>query len=177
MQKINWMPALIATACATGLELLLSFSELNNVADETMGLLLLLIVPVVVTTLIFSCLLHYQCWQALPPPYRATTPEQAVGFLFIPFFNCYWAFVSFAGLAQGYAKYGKAMGLREIKNVTDLGVTYAILFIISFAFLFLGDFVNAFSMFVAVADLVVFFLFYRAIAANGNRVIQYESSR
>src|SRR5690606_1042796 len=46
----------------------------------------------------------YKSWEMLPPSMRVTnggrhvTPGQAVGYLFIPFFNLYWYFVVSAGL-------------------------------------------------------------------------------
>ena len=46
--------------------------------------------------------LHYRCWEALPERFRATSPGQAVGYLFIPLFNFYWAFISFPKLAAGF---------------------------------------------------------------------------
>lgn len=51
------------------------------------------------------CLLIYRSWQAIQDGYQFTTPGKAVGFLFIPFFNFYWIFKAFGGLAKGYNDY------------------------------------------------------------------------
>jgi len=66
------------------------------------GVMLLLIFLVMaataITALVFKCILLYRLWKLVPPEQAATTPGQAVGFLFIPFFNLYWNFVAFLKL-------------------------------------------------------------------------------
>lgn len=48
----------------------------------------------------------YSAWSAIPADYRITStgkrvsPGEAVGFLFIPFFNLYWMFVASGGLCD-----------------------------------------------------------------------------
>ncbi len=49
--------------------------------------------------MIFGCILHYRCWATMQGATTRTTPGKAVGFLFIPFYNLYWIFVSYHGLA------------------------------------------------------------------------------
>lgn len=44
--------------------------------------------------------LLYNFWKILQDGYAAVTPGKAVGFLFIPLFNFYWAFKAFWGLAK-----------------------------------------------------------------------------
>lgn len=41
----------------------------------------------------------YQAWDSVPKPYRSASPGQAVGFLFLPFFNFYWVFRAVPGLS------------------------------------------------------------------------------
>jgi Domain of unknown function (DUF4328) len=41
----------------------------------------------------------YQAWSSVPEPYRSASPGQAVGFLFIPFYNLYWVFRAVPGLS------------------------------------------------------------------------------
>jgi hypothetical protein len=49
---------------------------------------------------IFMFMLLYQLWKLIPADMARTTPGKAVGFLFIPFFNFYWMFIAWRGLAQ-----------------------------------------------------------------------------
>jgi hypothetical protein len=45
------------------------------------------------------CVWLYRAWTAVPESCRSATPGQAVGFLFIPFFNLYWCFRAIPGLS------------------------------------------------------------------------------
>ena len=78
--------------------------------------------------------LHYSCWQALPERYRATTPARAVGFLFIPFFNFYWAFVSLPKLAEGFNALDFEHPDLHMKDARGLGVLKAIFFVAYWTF-------------------------------------------
>jgi len=85
----------------------------------------LITLPITVVAIVLSCIVHYKCWKAVPKEIARTTPGKAIGFLFIPFFNFYWAFVSYMGLAEDL---NKAKGG---KNYRALGIAIAILFICS----------------------------------------------
>jgi hypothetical protein len=80
-------------------------------------------------SLVFTMMLHYECWKILPSGYRKTTPEKAVGFLLIPYYNLYWFFISYSCLASGYYRYGQNNNIPEIKNKKGLAIAYAILLI------------------------------------------------
>ena len=80
---------------------------------------------------VFGAILHYKCWQSLPAEFARLTPGKAVGFLFIPFFWFYWAFPSFSGLAQDCAGWARAKGGRGFTHLPALGLTYAILWVVS----------------------------------------------
>lgn len=45
-----------------------------------------------------SCKFMYRCWMLVSDGKARTTPERAVGFMFIPLFNMYWQFVAHWGL-------------------------------------------------------------------------------
>jgi len=78
-KKINPTLCIVLVSCTTGLSLLF----------DLIPFLSLVTLPLAVVTLVFSAMLHYQMWQAVPERFRRTTPGKAVGFLFIPFFNFY----------------------------------------------------------------------------------------
>lgn len=46
----------------------------------------------------------HRAWSILQPVGARTTPGAAVGFLFIPFFNLYWLFVAYKGLAEDWSR-------------------------------------------------------------------------
>jgi hypothetical protein len=51
------------------------------------------------TFAVLGIILLYKYWQIDQDGYSKTTPGKAVGFLFIPLFNIYWAFIAYGGLA------------------------------------------------------------------------------
>jgi hypothetical protein len=57
------------------------------------------------------------------------TPGQAVGFLFIPFYNLYWVFVAFGRLPHSLNALSRARGSRATAS-TSLGIVLALLTIL-----------------------------------------------
>ena len=49
---------------------------------------------------LFGCLILHKLWSLIPTHKAKTTPDKAVGFLFVPVFNFYWNFVAIHGLAK-----------------------------------------------------------------------------
>jgi len=74
---------------------------LNLVGGLSIGLGVLALVVAIV---LFAVLL-YKMWKVVQDGHARTTPDKAVGFLFIPFFNFYWAFVAVRGLAVDLDSY------------------------------------------------------------------------
>lgn len=103
---------------ADALLFLISFMMmLIGTADESTGVFVLggiffqfLCVASVVTFYIFFLMLLSGMWQTVDPHLAQTTPGKAIGFLFIPFFNCYWIFVAIYGLAVDLNKTLRARG-------------------------------------------------------------------
>lgn len=77
-------------------------------------------------SLIASSILHFKCWATIPRGIARTTPGLAVGLLFVPFFNFYWCFVSYAGLAEDSATTLGTQG-----RWRGLGITLGVLSITS----------------------------------------------
>lgn len=72
-------------------------------AISPVGILLMLagVVCLIIST-VLSLIYLYRGWLILQPGGARTSPGKAVGFLFIPFFNFYWVFVSFLGWSQDW---------------------------------------------------------------------------
>jgi hypothetical protein len=117
--------------------------------------------------------IHYSCWAALPERYRHTTPERAVGFLFIPAFNFYWAFVSLGRLATGFQAWGDDHPDRSIRPAGGLAVAKGASFIAYWTIAWLPGLASI----VCVADAVLFWLYYRAVAFNATQVIAADTDR
>lgn len=56
-------------------------------------------------SIIVYYVLLYKAWSSIQDGQARTTPAQAVGFMFIPFFNLYWMFQAVWGFAVDYNKY------------------------------------------------------------------------
>lgn len=123
-KKINWIPALIFNALLIPVIIAIDIADAAK-SPEAVIVIFLITLPITVVATVLSCIVHYKCWKAVPKEIARTTPGKAVGFLFIPFFNFYWAFVSCMGLAEDL---NKAKGG---KNYRNLGIVIAILFICS----------------------------------------------
>ena len=116
-------------------------------------------------------ILHYACWKALPERYRQTTPGMATGLLFVPFFNFYWAFVSLGRLASGLEAWGEEHPNREIRPTGGLAIAKAASFVAYWTIAWLPGL----AAIVAITDVVLFALYYRAVVHNANEVIAAEA--
>jgi hypothetical protein len=88
----------------------------------------------------------YKSWEMLPPTARMSgngtmiSPGQAVGYLFIPFYNLYWYFVCSAGMCTAYDRVLAGYGSPK-RAPRGLAITAAIFQVIPYVNLFLGPFI------------------------------------
>ena len=156
-RPINWIPALV----------LWSFSDLAFVLAGVVSLydsdassqIIWLALPVAVCALVLASILHYRCWKAIPERFRTTTPAKAIGFLFIPLFNFYWAFTSWPKLAEGINRWREEEGRPPRKALPALATIYAILFVCGWTLAWIPECDIVFGL----ADLTVFILLYRLL--------------
>jgi hypothetical protein len=57
------------------------------------------IISIAITASIISYVLLYRFWSLIQSGTARTTPKKAVGFCFIPFYNIYWNYIAYVGLA------------------------------------------------------------------------------
>lgn len=72
-------------------------------------------------------ILLYRYWQVIQDGNVRTTPGKAVGYSFIPFFNFYWMFTAFQGLAQDMNRYCRERGIQAPVVNEQLALWYCIL--------------------------------------------------
>ena len=77
-------------------------------------------------------LLLYKMWDAVRAGPARTTPAKAVGFLFIPFFWLYWAFVTFWGWAKDYNAYVRIRGLTAPRMPVGLALASSVSLVCAF---------------------------------------------
>jgi len=114
---------------------------------------------------IASTILHYRCWKAIPIDIARTSPGMAVGFLFVPFFNFYWYFVSYAGLAEDCAK-----ALNSKRSSRGLGIALGILSITLWNVASVGLLIIP----VAIAGFIVWLVFTLRMVAGANELMSRE---
>jgi len=76
-------------------------------------------------------LLLYKAWEVIQDGSASTTPQKAVGFIFIPFYNFYWIFKAWHGLARDYNRYIARHGVTAPKMKEGLFLSFCILYICS----------------------------------------------
>jgi hypothetical protein len=101
---------------------------------------------------IFQLVLLYRLWAAIADGRPRATPAQAVGFLFIPFFNIYWLFQAWYGWTQDYNRYVAERGIRVAPRSGGLAVATCIFGLLS-----------GFPLFTPVAIILFFVLCNHAI--------------
>jgi hypothetical protein len=77
-------------------------------------------------------ILVYRMWAAIQDGHARTTPGRAVGLLFVPFFNVYWAFQVFPGYATDYNAYVKRHGVEARELSAGPFVAYVIACLVTF---------------------------------------------
>ncbi|MDA3798455.1 MAG: hypothetical protein PF692_05165 [Kiritimatiellae bacterium] len=108
MNKVSKSFFLGSTAIGFGIvDVLLVISDVwikTSSPEAGLGLLGLSYILVLFGEIVLVVLL-YKSWAAIQDGHARTTPGKAIGFLFIPFFNIYWAFQATWGLSKDFNAY------------------------------------------------------------------------
>ncbi len=122
---ISYIPSIMLTgACIPG-SIPTDARILDVIFIAVLGIILLLYAGVV------ALVWCYKIWNTIQDDYVRTTPGKAIGFLFIPFFNLYWAFQATWGFAKDYNSYLSRHGLSASKLPEKLFLAYCILALIT----------------------------------------------
>jgi hypothetical protein len=87
--------------------------------------------PLGIVAVVFGCIILYRHWLLLQGHGARTTPEKAVGFCFIPFFNFYWFFIAVVGLAEDNNKYMDEAGVTGSRLSRQLAMAVFILILVT----------------------------------------------
>lgn len=88
----------------------------------------LAMIPILYTAIVMFVLL-YKAWASIQDQYTRITPGKAIGFLFIPLFNYYWAFQAYWGLAKEHNLYLKRHNLNLPELNEGFYLAYSIVLI------------------------------------------------
>jgi predicted Zn finger-like uncharacterized protein len=78
--------------------------------------------------------LYYKMWAAIQDSEASTSPAKAIGFLFIPVFNIYWALLMLTGFAEDYNAFIQRRSVKTKDLPMALFLIYAFAFILSATF-------------------------------------------
>jgi hypothetical protein len=99
--------------------------------DEAVDVLVVLIVVLCIYLTIVMAVFLHKLWSAIQAGSPRTTPGRAVGFLFIPLFNCYWIFQAFWGWTRDFNSFVATKSLRAPRMPEGLALAICILAIVS----------------------------------------------
>jgi hypothetical protein len=80
-----------------------------------------------IASAVLFCIIIYRCWALIQDGYARTTPGKAIGFCFIPFYNFYWIFQAFPGLATDTNAFMRRRGLPIAPLSESLPTTYCVM--------------------------------------------------
>jgi hypothetical protein len=75
--------------------------------------------------------LYYKMWAAIQDGQATISPAKAIGFLFIPVFNIYWALLMLTGFAEDYNAFIQRRSVKTKDLPMSLFLIYAFAFILS----------------------------------------------
>jgi hypothetical protein len=157
--KFNWIPAMVFQCIGCFFGILAESGEDDDV-------LVLWLCLAAIGALASWGLLHWACWKALPEHLRFTTPQRAVGYMFVPFYNFYWGFVSFPKLADGVIRWQVARGLRAADQLRGLALAMAIANVCNMTI----GFIPVAGSLVGIGSVVLFAIFYKNLTESMNQL-------
>jgi hypothetical protein len=120
------------------------------------AIFILLGISALIVSVVFEFTLLHRYWEVIQDGYARTTPGNAVGFLFIPFFNFYWAFVSIWGLSKDVNCYIERHNIQWNGLNEGLALTYPILILSGVVISFIpGDFFTIIRLLGAIASFII----------------------
>lgn len=126
---LSFCSLILVAFCAFIGEIMFEYGE-STERMVVAGILIFLFVLFLVLNILGSVLmfiLTFRSWRLIQDGYARTTPWRAILFLFIPFFNFYWIFVCFYGLATNLNKYKQRYNLNGPQCHQGLMLTSIIL--------------------------------------------------
>jgi hypothetical protein len=128
----------------------------------------LLAFPIFVASVTMEAILLYKAWNQIQDGQQRTSPGKAVGYGFIPFFNFYWWFVAYQGLAEDLNSFTRKYGLNAPQISSPLAMVVCILSICKWLLIW----VPGIGAMLAIAEAVVLFIFLQQVKLASMAVAQ-----
>jgi hypothetical protein len=120
-----------------------------------------------IAAIVLQFVLLHRLWTLIQDGRARTTPGKAVGFCFIPFFNFYWWFPAFHGLAQDMNTYCRERNINSPQASEGLALTTCILNCVNII-----PYLNILS---GIATLVVIILAFNSFTKTAASIIEYKT--
>jgi len=128
VSAVGWLAGLAALAVVIE-----AGSHINDDEAIAMAIAFGISFLFVIATAILYLTWLYQSWNSVPDEFRSASPGQAVGFLFIPFFNLYWVFRAVPGLSASIRRTQEALDPHRPSGASyGWGIAAAILALIPY---------------------------------------------
>lgn len=85
-----------------------------------------------IASFVLFFIILYRSWNLIQDGYARTTPGKAVGFCFIPFFNFYWFFEAFGGLAKDMNSFIYRRQLPIAPNNEGVATAFSVLMLLNY---------------------------------------------
>jgi len=115
---------------------------------------------------IMTIILLYKLWDGLQVANPRSTPGKAVGLLFIPFFNWYWAFQCYWGFAVDFNNYisKKEYSIKKISQGVPMALCICVI----------CGIIPIINMFTWIAVLVLLIIFFNQAIDGINSLVEIE---
>lgn len=123
-----------------------------------------------VAAVILGYVMLFRFWSAISGKWARTTPGKGVGFLFIPFFNLYWLFIAYVGLANDMNTYCRKQGVPAAGYVSS-GLA------ISVCVLTLCTAIPYLSMFIGIPLVICEIVLFKQLTDTSAAIIQYRNQK
>ncbi len=137
------------------------FTLLSAIGDSL--LIIYIGIPLAIAGYVLLCILLYRFWAIIQDGKPRTTPGKAVGFLFIPFFNFYWAYIAWVELSKDINAYCRQRNIDAPQVNEGLALTWFILFLLG-VIPFVG-------IFAGIANLIVMIILARQLATSAAAIV------
>ena len=126
-----------------------------------------------VPTLVFGSLILHKLWSLIPTHKARMTPGKAVGFLFIPIFNCYWIFVAIYGLAKAL---NAETGRKSVSEVASFICCCVSIIVALFGERVAGSEAPAWILSINIVGSVLWFVMLRQMKNAGRLILQGDKA-
>jgi hypothetical protein len=131
---------------------------------------------VTISAAVFLYMLLYRYWEVIQDGIARTTPEKAVGFSFIPFYNFYWLFPVYYGLSKDMNFYIRSRKIPcELVN-EGLALSYPILLVCGLFLAFI-PIMKILTPLITVTTLIMFIVLMNEFKNATSAIIEFQEKK